>query len=85
MFTYWKSHRSLNNRIVEIDKESAGRMKSDNVDLLALAIASDRYERQHLEMELKVLESERLREIASRYGISSFPNQEMYDPRMKDV
>jgi hypothetical protein len=85
MFDYQKNRRSLEKRIVEVDKRSANRVKLDNLDLIAYGIANDRFERDHFNMELKVLEAEHLHAKASRYGITSFPTEETYAPQMKDV
>lgn len=85
MSSYRKSRRNFERMIAEIDKRSADRVKTDKRDMIGFALNNDDFERNHLKMEIKVLEAERLHDIATKYGISSFPPHEIYDPQMKDV
>src|SRR6266404_1258440 len=79
MFDYWKTRRGLLQRIAEVDERSISRVKNEKLDLLAYAVAQDRFERELLEVQLKILETDKLRSKASKHGFALPPFEDYWD------
>ena len=72
--------RQIRRQIAWIDKRSAHAFKHAEIQSVGEAVAHYRAERKHLEIKLESLEAARLRKKAERYGLYSFPTQEVYIP-----
>jgi hypothetical protein len=86
MFEYRKTRRRLKQEIEKADQRSAEQAKDGNLEVLPLALSQNRYLRDHYKMELEILESDYLRDIATqRFGLDVSLEQAIYDPKMHGV
>jgi hypothetical protein len=86
MFEYRKNRRRLKQEIEKADQRSAEQAKDGNLEVLPLALSQNRYLRDHYKMELEILESDYLRDIATqRFGLDVSLEQAIYDPKMHGV
>lgn len=86
MFEYQKSRRRLKQEIAKADQRSAEQAKDGNLEVLPLAISQNRFLRDHYKIELEILESDYLRDIAIRkFGLNVSLGQTIYDPKMRGV
>ncbi len=86
MFEYLKARRSLKREIEEAEKEFMRLAKNESLDLLTSGVDQNRFLRDHYKMELKILESNHLLDVATRkFGLDVSLGKVVYDPKMHGV
>jgi hypothetical protein len=79
MLEYWKQHRALKRRLAKINELYVLQQSNAISDDASLKISAQHIsEKTYLEMELEVLETERLLEVAAKYGIEATPPKGMH-------
>jgi hypothetical protein len=85
MFEYRKRRRELEREIAKAEEQSVERVKVEKLDMLPLGVAQDRFLRDHCKMELEILESDHLANIAGKFGLDYEFEGAWYDPKMHGV
>src|SRR5947209_3205914 len=86
MFRYLKRRISLRRRITDINEDYLKHL-TGSIHFTELDKAGSEFlaERNHLLLELEMIDAERLIRKASRYGVESLPPQETYESKQKGV
>ena len=86
MFRYLKRRFSLKRRITDINEDYLKHL-TGSIHFTDLDKAGQEFlaERNHLLLELEIIDAERLIRKASRYGVDNLPPQEIYESKQKGI